>query len=212
MISKKTMLFLMTIVACFQLNAVDIIIKLNSGQELTFPADLIDSIDINVQENEIIKEENTLLYNYSFSQESSLNRWKTDWIWEKNNQKNKGSVSWSSEYGGTAKVRVNGAPCVIDFWTNLERDLKFGDEIQIIFYCKQSLEPISGVTLTIGPTIPYGHKQSIGIASTKGGEIFASMPIWSSPYTKGTPFGITFAVWPGESIIYIKEINLIRKQ
>lgn len=204
-------LLVMSVLFCLPLNAGDILIKFKDGQVIRFSADLIESIGIDIpKEDSQIELPYRLIKSYNFSQADSISNWKTDWIWEKDNRI-KGNLTWSSEYGGTARLKVSGAPCVIDFWTNLEIDLESGDEIIIHFYCKQPLEPISHVTLTIGPTIAYGHMQSIVISTAKSGEFIASMPIWSSPYTKGTPFGIQFAVWPGESIIYIKEINIIRK-
>ncbi|MEO0091152.1 MAG: hypothetical protein ABIK61_00340 [candidate division WOR-3 bacterium] len=155
-----------------------------------------------------------IIKSYSFDTSDKLDAWNTNYNarWEFGTRDKKGSVSWSSEYGGTAKLTVSGAPCAIHFWRTLPIDLTFGDQVIIKFYTPSALYPIGGFDIILGPAEPHGHKQSVSVSTESEGYYTVNMPIWTpGVFKSGTPFGVCVSVWPGSLTIYIKKILLVRE-
>lgn len=170
--------------------------------KILFIGCLVSTLVTSITDAEVLK-------SYRFSDKSDVDAWNTSWKWGAIDSR--GTATWSSEYGGTAKLSISGAPCAIDFWKRLPCDLVFGDYLIVKFHCKAPLDPIGHFDMIIGPTEPHGHKQSISVNTTTSGSFRVRMPIYISKFIRGTPFGIRFSVWPGSLRIYIKEILLVRE-
>lgn len=152
----------------------------------------------------------TVVKEWSFTDRSALNGWRTSYVWEENNSP-KGTVEWSPEFGGSVKMRVSGAPCVVNFWNTLPFDLEWGDIIRVEFSTKSYLHPISGFDFIVGPAEPYGHKQSMQVSVDNAGNYSVEMGIFYYWAIAGTRFGFHYAVWPGTTELYLRRIRILRQ-
>jgi len=151
----------------------------------------------------------SVIKEWDFTDRATMSEWKTSFLWEQNNSR-QGIVEWSSSFGGSARLYVSGAPCVINFWRTLPFDLEWGDLIRVEFSTKSYLHPISGFDLILGPAEPYGHKQSLQVSVDHAGSFVVELPIYYYWAIKGTPIGLHFAVWPGTAELYIRKIVILR--
>lgn len=151
----------------------------------------------------------SIIKEWDFSNRSTLNGWRTNYIWEMNNSP-KGTIEWSPSFGGSIHLSVSGAPCVVNLWNVLPFDLEWGDVLRLEFSTYSYLHPISGFDLIIGPAEPYGHKQSIQVSVDRAGTYSVDLGIYYYWAVAGTAFGVNFAVWPGTAELYIKKIMILR--
>jgi len=59
---------------------------------------------------------------------------------------------------------------------------------------------------------PYGHKQEVEVSVSHAGSFIVILAIWTSPFRRGTPFGIRLAVWPGQVDIYLESVAILRAE
>ncbi|MCK4226351.1 T9SS type A sorting domain-containing protein [candidate division WOR-3 bacterium] len=111
---------------------------------------------------------------------------------------NVGDLTWSSSYGGSAYLHVNGAPEVMGIWTHTQDSINPGDSIYTRI-THSNYGNFAGLVLRIGGLSPYG--QEVVLPKPAGTDDIAI--IADRTYPAGSPVWIKFAVWPGEAEAYV---------
>jgi hypothetical protein len=150
-----------------------------------------------------------VLASYTFSSAEDVSSWSTSWAWGNDNAK-EGTASWSSKFGGTAKLSISGAPGALDFWNSLPCNLEFGDRIVIRFSTETPLMNESDFDIVLGPATSAKHQQAISVSPDAAGSYSVDMPVYMPVFSTGTRFGIHFSVWPGSKIIYVRRVDIVR--
>lgn len=148
-----------------------------------------------------------IVFDARFGTPSDIKEWNIGELIKQKRAYERGTVQFSDDFGGSAKLSVSGAPGAIDYWTSLPIDLHHGDKL-VIEYASDKLHPICGFDALIGPTVRYGHKMSIPISAS--GHRVVTIPVEIPNFVAGTPLGVHFSVWPGQCDINLIRVSILR--
>ncbi|PSQ04799.1 hypothetical protein BRC92_03795 [Halobacteriales archaeon QS_4_69_31] len=152
------------------------------------------------------QEDNTLFHN---TFDNGLEGWEIGQ--RKNSDPTKGSGEWSSEYGGSIKLHVDGAPSTIQTWRSVD-SLEKEDEITVQYSPSRFAYNEAGLKLfVITPEDEWvkldEDNDQEGGNYEQDGTLKGTV---SNNYPDGAEIGIHLVIWPGETTVWVEEVKAVR--